>query len=90
MTFSWFGSLPAAVAMVTPFVPSVNPLNDAMLLAVVNALFPMFSGMNTAPASAAASAAFWMRAERLFQRLYSSPRPANAVSVTRVSAIHTM
>src|SRR3954468_3335926 len=46
--------------------------------------------MKIAPASAAASAAFWIRVDRLFHRPYSSPRPANAVRVTSVNAIHTM
>ena len=67
--------------MVTPFEPSVNPFSRAIVWAVVNALFPTFSGMNTAPASAAASAAFWARVAICCQRLYSSASPANAVSV---------
>ena len=90
VTFNWFGSLPAVVKMITPEVPLVNPLWDAVVFAVLNALLPTFSGMKTAPASAAASAAFWILVERLFHRLYSRPSPANAVRVMSVNAIHTM
>ena len=51
---------------------------------------PEFSGMNTAPARAAASAAFWARVAICCHRLYSIARPAKAVSATNVSANHTM
>jgi hypothetical protein len=53
-------------------------------------LLPLFSGMNTAPASAAASAAFCARVAICCQRLYSMASPANAVSATNVNANQTM
>jgi hypothetical protein len=35
VTFNWLGSLPAAVVIVTPFAPLVNPFSLAMVCAVV-------------------------------------------------------
>ena len=68
----------------------MKPFSVAIVCAVVNALLPAFSGMNTAPASAAASAAFCARVAICCQRLYSIASPAKAVSATNVSANHTM
>ncbi len=90
VTFSWFGSRPTAVDTVTPPDPLVKPFSLEIVCAVLYALFPAFSGMKTAPASAAASAAFCALVAICCQRLYSSARPAKAVSATNVIANHTM
>ena len=50
-TLSWLGMSPGVTTIVTPSWPSVNPFFAAICLAVVNAMLPVFSGMNTAPAS---------------------------------------
>ena len=90
VTFSWLGRSPLAVAIVTPFCPSVKPFWLETDRAVSKALLPAFSGMYTAPPSAAASAAFCTCVASICQRLNSSARPANAAKVTKVRATHTM